>query len=559
MTGIAEWAADALLASFLLALLVLTVRTPVARLFGPRVAYALWALPALRLVLPPIPALMLPWSQTTTPVVAASPVLDSLIVEQVVTASASPTVAQQWAAAAWGWAPTALLALWLVGAIAHLARQLLAHRRLLNHLRDAEVEGWAARVRILNSRHVGGPLSLGLLTPMVVMPDDASLSLNQQERALAIRHELMHHQRGDLWANAAAVLFAALHWFNPLVDAMWRAFRFDQEAACDADVLAGADGPTRGTYARALAKAASGRPSAFASNMMHANNLKERLAMMTLPPRSARRRNTGLAITATLTVGLLLATATPRLAAAQESPPTPPAPPPPGHTMVIDTTPAEGEHVVQIQRENGTTIILRTNHPLDQAEIDRMVAEAEASRATAERELAEGEQPEAAGQQRRQIIMVRSRDETDAAGHHDAAGDGADRTERRIIIRRHGGDETGHAEHRGEGGDAMVWRGESSFVFRMGGAPAAGGPQQSCDNDPRAERIQRDTDSGGGRHTLRVVMCGVPDNALRLSALRRAREAIADMADGHIPAEARASALAEIDSQIAALGSNSNE
>jgi beta-lactamase regulating signal transducer with metallopeptidase domain len=549
MTHFSEWAVDALLSSFLLALLVLAIRTPVARMFGPRIAYALWLIPALRLVLPPVPALSLPWS-------AAAPSSDAAAVDSAMWMSTEATGLTNGAAAsdwdsALAWVPAALLLLWLGGAAVHLTRQLLAHRQLLNRLRDAEVEGWDARVCILNSRHVDGPLSLGLLKPLVVMPDDATLFLNAQERALAIRHEVMHHSRGDLWANAAAVLFAALHWFNPLMGTIWRAFRFDQEAACDADVLTGADGPTRGTYARALAKAASGRPSAFASNMMHANNLKERLSMMTLPHRSLRRRRIGVTLAATMTIGLLLATATPRTAVAQETPAAAPAP----TTATVNVSREGGDHVTRIVRDDGTTIILRTDGPLDQAEIDRMVAEAEASRAQAERELGANDQA-AAEHRRREVIMIRhsNRDETSATSET-TSGDAAngERGQRQIIIRRSG---DGHADQH-TNGQPTTWRGESTFVFRMDGAGGGTVTRTSCDNDAGAERIEQNTESAGGNHVLRIVMCGMPDNAIRLSALRRAREALANMAASQLPPEARANALAEIDAQIATLSAAS--
>lgn len=48
-----DWLAPSLLASSLLMLFVLVIRRPVAHLFGPQLAYALWALPLLPLVLPP--------------------------------------------------------------------------------------------------------------------------------------------------------------------------------------------------------------------------------------------------------------------------------------------------------------------------------------------------------------------------------------------------------------------------------------------------------------------------------------------------------------------------
>lgn len=49
------WAAEALLAVTLLLLLVLALRKPVASLFGAQWAYALWLVPAIRLILPPLP------------------------------------------------------------------------------------------------------------------------------------------------------------------------------------------------------------------------------------------------------------------------------------------------------------------------------------------------------------------------------------------------------------------------------------------------------------------------------------------------------------------------
>ena len=49
------WIVETLLASALLIAVVLVARRPAARLFGPHAAYLLWAAPALRLLLPPVP------------------------------------------------------------------------------------------------------------------------------------------------------------------------------------------------------------------------------------------------------------------------------------------------------------------------------------------------------------------------------------------------------------------------------------------------------------------------------------------------------------------------
>ena len=46
---------DTMITTALLVFAVLLIRKPFARHFGPRLGYSLWLIPALRLVLPPLP------------------------------------------------------------------------------------------------------------------------------------------------------------------------------------------------------------------------------------------------------------------------------------------------------------------------------------------------------------------------------------------------------------------------------------------------------------------------------------------------------------------------
>ena len=64
------WAVEAMIASTLLMALVLLARRRVREAFGPQIAYALWALPLLRLILPPLPRGLS--EQATPPLAAAS-------------------------------------------------------------------------------------------------------------------------------------------------------------------------------------------------------------------------------------------------------------------------------------------------------------------------------------------------------------------------------------------------------------------------------------------------------------------------------------------------------
>lgn len=300
-----NWLLESLLASTILCAIVLLIRRPVARLFGPHIAYGLWLIPALRMVMPPLPADFLPALPRLF--VAHHSNGDTLLSADYFLAALPSAQAGAWA----GYIPTLIVTLWLGGALVHLGWQLWGHRRLMVRLADAETVGWQRDVRILRTRAISGPLSVGLLRRSVVLPHESRLALNAQERDLAIVHELTHHARGDLWANVVAVIFSALHWFNPLMRHAWRAFRFDQEAACDAHVLRRVGGASAPAYARALAKAASGRPSAFVAAMLGRDGLKDRLTMLVRPAPSPLRRFSGQFLGASALMLALGITATP--------------------------------------------------------------------------------------------------------------------------------------------------------------------------------------------------------------------------------------------------------
>ena len=109
---------------------------------------------------------------------------------------------------------------------------------------------------------------------MIAVPADFDRLYAEHERRLALEHELAHHRSGDLIANLFAFVLLCLQWFNPLAWVAHAAFRFDQEAACDARVLDKAKAQDRADYGRAIAKAASGRALLFASALDRRNTLK---------------------------------------------------------------------------------------------------------------------------------------------------------------------------------------------------------------------------------------------------------------------------------------------
>ncbi len=165
---------------------------------------------------------------------------------------------------------TALLsALWLFGVLAAALVQgggyLLARRRLLRDARpDLEAEAQAGQtaaslglkraVPVRRSRQVRTPMVLGLLRPVLLLPEGQAVD------EVVLCHELTHLKRLDLAYKALLVAACWLHWFNPLVWWMSRAASENLELCCDDDVAAGRDAAFRRKYGELLLSTAEEKP-----------------------------------------------------------------------------------------------------------------------------------------------------------------------------------------------------------------------------------------------------------------------------------------------------------
>ncbi len=274
MSALDDWASGTLLGSSILIVFVLALRVPVGRWLGPRLAYALWILPAIRMIAPPLP----PGVFVTLP--AAANAGAKLLV--LVVGVRGSGLWQDPSAARWH-VGTLLLALWLVGAATllglHLARHIRFRRWLLASATPLRRHGTIHVV----AADVDGPLAFGVFRRYVAVPRDFAIRYTARERQLALAHEFAHHARGDLVANWASLAVLAVHWWNPIAWAAIPAFREDQEFAVDAHVLARCDPGRRPAYAHVLAKAA-GLGFLPVCNLNSRSNLKGRLMMLAQKP-----------------------------------------------------------------------------------------------------------------------------------------------------------------------------------------------------------------------------------------------------------------------------------
>jgi beta-lactamase regulating signal transducer with metallopeptidase domain len=295
-----DWLADTFLATSMLMALVLVVRAPVRRQFGAAAAYGLWLIPALRMVMPPLISTV----ERTVPASAQLAPSFPQTARPSVVPAVEPSLLEQLG----GWEMLAVW-LWLAGTVAMLSCGLLLYRSQRREVLRGSVEiARLGSIRVMRSVAVRGPMAFGIFDRVIALPIDFDDRYEPRERRLALDHELAHHRSGDLLVSHFAFILLCLQWFNPLAWLSHSAFRFDQEAVCDARVLDKASSDDRVAYARAITKAASGRALLFAGALDRPGTLHTRLrSILTCP--SVGRRIAGKALVTVTAAAVLPLTA----------------------------------------------------------------------------------------------------------------------------------------------------------------------------------------------------------------------------------------------------------
>jgi TonB family protein len=270
------------LASSAAILLVLLLRKPMRTHFGAHTAYALWLLVPLAAAVALLPAPVASMAMQIMPL-SAVPALIPVAPAVPVVNAFDPL---PWLGVAW--------ALGLAISLAVLAWQ---QRRFVRALGRLSVVG----ERIVRAEATAGcPALVGAWQPRVVLPADFERRYSAAERDLILAHERAHCARGDAQLNVFAALLRCLFWFNPLVHIAASRFRFDQELACDAAVIARFP-EARRPYADAMLKtqlADIGLPAGCYWQSSHP--LKERISMLKQPLPGRARRVLGIAVACSL-------------------------------------------------------------------------------------------------------------------------------------------------------------------------------------------------------------------------------------------------------------------
>lgn len=263
MAALADWGLQTGLIVSLLIGLVLIIRRPFARYFGAGAAYALWLLPLLRLFMPnmTVPFVTRPVSQTLP--------VETFVMSPVDAVMPSATVVPvEMSFDIW---PLITL-IWLVIAVLWFAFQLLKQRAFMADMRrnstkasdtflqaittSLDAVGLRKCPDIRVTERVSGPMVTGIWKPLILLPADFETRFNADQKNFALIHEMAHVKRGDLWVAFIVLAFRAMFWPNPLVHYAAQKLRVDQEAACDASVVARTGAESMHSYAETLVHAA---------------------------------------------------------------------------------------------------------------------------------------------------------------------------------------------------------------------------------------------------------------------------------------------------------------
>jgi TonB family protein len=191
----------------------------------------------------PVPASL--FSQAPSPAMPASPSPAGIAVAAIV-------------GTVWLGVAALLLGMWIVRGL-RLRRHILAQSRPVSPELEERIAAAARRAglarppRCLVTDDGQGPGTLGILSPVVILPSAIEDRLGPAELESVLIHEFVHVRRGDTRWSVVQTLFVCLFWFDPIVWMLSRQVSEDTEKSCDEKVLEITSDP--GAYADGILKA----------------------------------------------------------------------------------------------------------------------------------------------------------------------------------------------------------------------------------------------------------------------------------------------------------------
>lgn len=265
----------------LAALVPLILRRLMKKRYPARMVCVVWAILALRLLIPvqlTLPQAPVQVMPRTSYVVQSDQTAfrqAGLPVTQTPARWVTGTQAETLSAADTGTVKTVditdiLLTLWLAGVVACVLWQGIGYYRLIRSLKGKSRSVERADLHTILQEQCADlvidreiplrvssaadcPMLAGFIHPTLYLPDER---ISRTDAAFIFRHELTHYKHGDLWLKLLLLAARCLHWFNPLVHLIAQFAQEDIEVACDDAVVRGHDGAYRRAYGETILRSA---------------------------------------------------------------------------------------------------------------------------------------------------------------------------------------------------------------------------------------------------------------------------------------------------------------
>ena len=246
----------------LIALAGMAVRLVLRKKTSRRALCMLWALVALRLLLPVSLTVESPVSLQAeeAPVSRAYHAMQEARTSVPEEAAPAPAESSGAAAAVVPTEPAAepvtlrtfarwLPWIWVIGMGCMAAYMLLSFIWMRLTLRRAE----HIQDNVYRCTQWSTPFVLGIIAPCIYVPE----SVSEEDLPQVLAHERCHIRRWDHVVKPFAFLLLAVNWFNPVLWAAYVLLGRDMENACDEMALKNADAAQRAAYSRALVSCAA--------------------------------------------------------------------------------------------------------------------------------------------------------------------------------------------------------------------------------------------------------------------------------------------------------------
>jgi bla regulator protein BlaR1 len=184
--------------------------------------------------------------------------------------------------------------------------------------------GLTCRVTLATSAHISSPVTLGTISPIILLPAGVLSGLSTAQIEAILVHELYHIKRRDYAINIAQALVEVMLFYHPAIWHINHIIREERENCCDDQTLAFCGDAI--TYARALTQIQETniltKPIlAMSATGTTTGNFTNRIKrLFNIYPNPAQARSKGLFAIGALTIYLAIVLTTANISTAQQAP-----------------------------------------------------------------------------------------------------------------------------------------------------------------------------------------------------------------------------------------------